>query len=110
MPAELKTLTDARGDTMGEWTSEPLPGALGSWARLIVVRANEWSPAVRLGREEEVARAVAVLDLDLTLFPSRPAVAAKAALRKLVVGGVLLGADPLTAEMLEALLGASLVA
>ena len=67
------TLTDARGEPMGEWTSEPLPGTHGRWVRLIVMRANEWAPAVRAGREEEVARAVAALDLELALSRGRPA-------------------------------------
>jgi len=102
LPAELQPLPDARGEPMGEWTSEPLPGALGHWARLIVVRANEWSPAVRVGREEEVARAVAKLDLERAVRPGRTATAA-AALQEMVDGGALLCADPLTAEMLEAL-------
>lgn len=102
MPAELQTLTDARGEPMGEWTSEPLPGVLGHWARLVVVRANEWSPVVRAGREEEVARAVARLDLERTLRPGRTATA-EAALQELADGGALLCADPLTAEMLERL-------
>ncbi len=45
---------------MGEWASEPMPGTRGRWVRLIVLRANEWSPAVRAGRKEEVARAVEI--------------------------------------------------
>jgi hypothetical protein len=102
LPAELQPLTDARGEPMGEWTSEPLPGVLGHWARLIVVRANEWSPAVRVGREEEVARAVAKLDLELALFRGCPAGPAMHALRELVEARALLRRDPLTAEMLEA--------
>ena len=73
MPVELTTLTDARGEPMGEWAAEPIPGTRGRWVRLIVLRANEWSPAVRAGREEEVARAVAALDLELALFPDAPA-------------------------------------
>ena len=105
MPAELQTLTTARGEPMGEWTSEPLPGVLSDWARLIVVRANEWSPAVRVGCEEMVARAVARLDLERALRPGRTS-AAKAMLQAMADGGALLCADPMTAEMLEALLGA----
>ena len=58
MPTQLATLTDARGEPLGEWTSEPTPGTHGRWVRLVVVRANEWSPAVRAGREEEVPRAI----------------------------------------------------
>jgi hypothetical protein len=34
-------------------------GTRARWVRVIVLRANEWPPAVRAGREEEVARAVA---------------------------------------------------
>lgn len=107
MPAKLQMLTDACGDPMGEWTSEPLPGALGAWARLVVVRANEWSPVVRVGREEEAARAVAKLDLEVMLRPGGPTAATWTALRKLVDGDAFLRADPLTAEMLEALLRVS---
>jgi hypothetical protein len=60
MPTELAPLTGARGEPMGEWTSEPMPGTHSRWVRVIVRCANEWSPAVRAGREEEeVARAVA---------------------------------------------------
>lgn len=60
MPVELATLTDARGGPMGEWASEPMPGTRARWVRLIVLRANEGSPAIRAGREEEVARAVEI--------------------------------------------------
>ena len=102
MPLELATLTDARGGPMGEWAAEPMPGTQGRWVRLIVLRANEWSPVVRAGREEEVARAVAALDLQLALFRSAPAGRARDALRQLVDGRALLPSDPLTAEMLEA--------
>ena len=79
-----------------------MPGTPGRWVRLIVLRANEWAPAVRAGREEEVARAVAALDLDLALSRGRPVGPAKDALRELVDGRALLNSDPLTAEMLEA--------
>jgi hypothetical protein len=102
VPVELATLTDARGEPMGEWASEPMPGTFGRWVRLIVRRTNEWSPAVRAGREEEVARAVAALDLDVALFGESPPDRAKDALRELVEGHALLLLDPLTAEMLEA--------
>ena len=103
MPVELQTLTDARGAPMGEWAAEPMPGAPGRWVRLVVLRANEWSPAVLAGREEEVARAVAALDLELALSRGRPAAgAARDALQALVDGRALLCADPPTAEMLEA--------
>ena len=77
MPVELATLTDARGEPMGEWAAEPIPGTRGRWVRLVVLRANEWSPAVRAGREEEVARAVAALDLELVLSRGGPAGRAK---------------------------------
>ena len=60
MPDELAPLADARGEPMGEWASEPMPGTRGRWVRVIVLRANEWSPAVRTGRKEEVARAVEI--------------------------------------------------
>ena len=103
MPVELATLTDARGEPMGEWAAEPMPGTLGLWVRLIVRRVHEWSPAVRAGREAEVARAVAALDLELTLFPGRRAGPAKEALRELVEARALLFLDPLTVEMLKAL-------
>ena len=102
MPVELQTLTDARGAPMGEWAAEPMPGAPGRWVRLVVLRANEWSPAVLAGREEEVARAVAALDLELALSRDGPTARARATLRALVDGGALLCADPPTAEMLEA--------
>ena len=49
MPTELAPLTGARGEQMGEWTSEPMPGTHGRWVRLIVLRANEWSPAAAPG-------------------------------------------------------------
>ena len=103
MHVELATLTDARGEPMGEWASEPIPGAPGRWVRLIVLRANEWSPAVRAGREEVVARAVAALDLELALPRGLPASRAREELRELVDGDALLHSDPMTAEMLEAL-------
>ena len=102
MPVELQPLTDARGAPMGEWAAEPMPDTQGRWVRLIVRRANERSPAVRAGREGEVARAVAALDLQLALFRSAPAGRARDALRQLVDGRALLNSDPLTAEMLEA--------
>ena len=102
MPVELETLTDARGEPMGKWAAEPIPGTHGRWVRLIVLRANEWSPAVRAGREEEVARAVAALDLELALSRGRPVGSAKDALRELVEARALCLQDPLTAEMLEA--------
>ena len=102
MPIELATLTDARGEPMGEWVAKPMPGTLGLWVRLIVRRANEWSPAVRAGREEEVARAVAALDLELALFPAGPAGPARDALRELVEARALLFLDPPTIEMLKA--------
>ena len=60
MPTELAPLTGARGEPMGEWTSEPMPGTHSRWVRVIVRCANEWSPAVRAGRKEEVARAVEI--------------------------------------------------
>lgn len=100
MPTELATLTDARGKPIGEWAAEPMPGTHGRWVRVVVLRANEWSPAVRTGQEEEVARAVAAHDLDL--LPGAWTVRGRDALRKLVDGGALLLSDPLTAEMLEA--------
>ena len=102
MPTELAPLTGARGEPMGEWTSEPMPGTRGRWVRVIVVRANEWSPVVRAGWEEAVARAVAALDLDVALFGESPPDRAKDALWELVEGHALLLLDPLTAEMLEA--------
>ena len=102
MPTELAPLTGARGEPMGEWTSEPMPGTHGRWVRLIVLRANEWSPAVRAGREEVVARAVAALDLELALPRGLPASRAREELRELVDGDALLHSDPMTAEMLEA--------
>jgi hypothetical protein len=61
MPDELAPLADARGEPMGGWASEPIPGTHGHWVRFVVLRANEWSPTVRAGREE-AARAVAALD------------------------------------------------
>jgi hypothetical protein len=87
---------------MGEWACEPMPGTHGRWVRLIVLRANEWSPAVRAGHKEEAARAVAALDLELALSRAGRANRARDALRELVAGGALLRQDPLTAEMLEA--------
>ena len=102
MPVELETLTDARGEPMGEWAAEPIPGTRGRWVRLVVLRANEWSPAVRAGREVEVARAVAALDLELALFRGGPTARARDALRELVEARALSRLDPLTAEMLEA--------
>lgn len=101
-PTRLRTLADARGEPMGEWAAEPMPGARGRWVRLTALRANEWSPAVRAGREEEVARAVAALDLELALFPAGPAGPARDALRELVEARAMLFLDPLTAETLEA--------
>ncbi len=65
-------------------------------------RRARWPAPVRAGREEEVARAVAALDLELALFPDGLAGRAVDALRELVAGGALLPTDPLTAEMLEA--------
>ncbi len=102
MPVELETLTDACGEPMGEWAAELMPGTHGRRVRLIVLRANEWSPAVRAGREEGVTRAVAALDLELALFHGRPAGPARHASRELVEARALLRLDPLTAEMLEA--------
>ncbi len=67
-----------------------------------MLRADEWSPAARAGREEEVARAVAALDLEVALSPYAPAGRARDTLRELVAGGALPLHDPPTAEMLEA--------
>ncbi len=53
------------------------------------------------GREEEVARAVAALDLELVLSRGGPAGRAKNVLWELVAAGALLRLDPLTTEMLE---------
>lgn len=102
MPAELEVLVDARGEPMGEWAYEPMPGTQGRWVRLTVLRAREWSPVVRAGREEEAARAVAALDLELALRRGRQTGPARDALRELVDGDALLRSDPLTAEMLDA--------
>ena len=48
IPTELATLTDARGEPMGEWTSERMPGTHGRWVRLYrpsrerIAREERW--------------------------------------------------------------------
>ncbi len=100
LAAAVSELLSADREPIGAWSAEPIPG--GPWSRVVMVRADEWAPAVLVGREEEAARTIAIVDMETALFPDLRGSEARDALRRLVAEGVLDLADPLTAEMLEA--------